>query len=73
MFHPEPATAFSYRAGTVHALGGDVVVFEVQQNSDVTFRLYDWDHVGRQDRPASSPASRSSDRLHDFAQGAVVQ
>jgi mannose-6-phosphate isomerase len=26
-------------------LGGGVVVFEVQQNSDVTFRLYDWDHV----------------------------
>jgi mannose-6-phosphate isomerase len=25
------------------ALGGGVVVFEVQQNSDVTFRLYDWD------------------------------
>jgi mannose-6-phosphate isomerase len=26
-------------------LGGGVVVFEIQQNSDVTFRLYDWDHV----------------------------
>jgi mannose-6-phosphate isomerase len=26
-------------------LGGDVVVFEVQQNSDVTFRLFDWNHV----------------------------
>jgi mannose-6-phosphate isomerase len=26
-------------------LGGGVVVFEVQQNSDVTFRLYDWNHV----------------------------
>jgi mannose-6-phosphate isomerase len=32
-------------AGTVHSLGGDVVVFEIQQNSDTTFRLYDWDHV----------------------------
>ena len=32
------------QAGTVHSLG-DVVVFEVQENSDVTFRLYDWDHV----------------------------
>ncbi|MEO6910709.1 MAG: type I phosphomannose isomerase catalytic subunit [Edaphobacter sp.] len=32
-------------AGTVHSLGDDVVVFEVQQNSDVTFRLYDWGHV----------------------------
>jgi len=31
--------------GTVHSLGGDIVVLEVQQNSDVTFRLYDWDHI----------------------------
>jgi mannose-6-phosphate isomerase len=26
----------------VHSIGPDVVVFEVQQNSDVTYRLYDW-------------------------------
>ena len=32
------------RAGTVHSLR-DVVVFEVQENSDVTFRLYDWDNI----------------------------
>jgi len=31
--------------GTVHAMGGDIVAFEVQQNSDVTFRLYDWNHI----------------------------
>lgn len=28
--------------GTVHALGGDVLVLEVQQNSDITHRLSDW-------------------------------
>jgi mannose-6-phosphate isomerase len=32
-------------AGTVHALGCGVVVFEIQQNSDTTYRLYDWGHV----------------------------
>jgi mannose-6-phosphate isomerase len=42
-FTPKPGDAVLIRAGTVHSLG-DVVVFEVQQNSDVTFRLYDWDH-----------------------------
>ena len=26
-------------------MGGGVVVFEIQQNSDVTFRLFDWNHV----------------------------
>jgi mannose-6-phosphate isomerase len=44
-FHPKPGDAVFNPAGMVHSLGGGVVVFEVQQNSDVTFRLYDWDHV----------------------------
>ena len=42
---PKPGDAVFIPAGTVHTLGNDVVVFEVQQNSDVTFRLYDWGHV----------------------------
>jgi len=44
-FTPKPGDAVFLPAGTVHSLGGDIVVFEVQQNSDVTFRLYDWNHV----------------------------
>lgn len=42
---PKPGDAVFIPAGTVHTLGGGVVVFEIQQNSDVTFRLYDWGHV----------------------------
>jgi len=44
-FTPQPGDAVFTPAGTVHALGGDIVVFEVQQNSDVTFRLFDWNHI----------------------------
>jgi len=44
-FTPKPGDGVFVPAGTVHALGGDVVAFEIQQNSDVTFSLYDWDHV----------------------------
>jgi mannose-6-phosphate isomerase len=44
-FVPKAGDAVFTPAGTVHALGGDIVVFEIQENSDVTFRLYDWDHV----------------------------
>ena len=43
-FVPNPGDSLLVRAGTVHSLN-DVVVFEVQENSDVTFRLYDWEHV----------------------------
>jgi len=42
---PKVGDAIFIPAGTVHTLGDDVVVFEIQQNSDVTFRLYDWGHI----------------------------
>jgi mannose-6-phosphate isomerase len=44
-FAPMSGQGVLIKAGTVHSLGDGVVVFEVQQNSDVTFRLYDWDHI----------------------------
>jgi mannose-6-phosphate isomerase len=44
-FHPKPGDAVFNPAGMVHSLGGGLVVFEVQQNSDVTFRLFDWNHI----------------------------
>jgi len=43
-FAPCVADSVFIQAGTVHSLR-DVVVFEVQENSDVTFRLYDWNHI----------------------------
>ena len=36
---------FFIPAGTVHALGAGIEVVEVQQTSDVTYRIYDWDRV----------------------------
>ena len=44
-FKPKVGQGVLIQAGTVHSLGDGVMVFEVQENSDVTFRLYDWDHV----------------------------
>lgn len=44
-FTPQAGQCILVEAGTVHALGDGIVVLEVQQNSDVTFRLYDWDHI----------------------------
>ncbi len=44
-FEPKVGDGLFIEAGTVHALGGGVVVFECQQNSDVTFRLFDWNRV----------------------------
>ncbi len=68
---PKPGDAVFLRAGTVHSLGGDLVVFEIQQNSDVTFRLYDWDHV---DPKTGKPRALQVDKAIaciDFAEGPV--
>lgn len=43
-FVPKPADGVFIHSGTVHTLA-DVVVFEVQENSDTTYRLYDWDRT----------------------------
>ena len=44
-FHPEVGDGVFIEAGTIHALGDGVLVFECQQNSDVTFRLFDWNRI----------------------------
>ncbi len=41
-FRPSVGDVIPVPAGTVHSIGPDVVVFEVQQNSELTYRLYDW-------------------------------
>lgn len=37
--------AFFLETGTVHAIGAGVLIAEIQQTSDITYRLYDWDRV----------------------------
>src|SRR6476660_4561904 len=38
-------------SGRVHALGGGLVIFEVQQNSDTTYRVFDWNRLGLDGKP----------------------
>jgi mannose-6-phosphate isomerase len=35
-------------SGRVHAIDAGVVIVEIQQNSDTTYRVYDWGRIGRQ-------------------------
>lgn len=37
-------------AGTVHAIGKGIMLYEIQQSSDVTYRFYDWDRADAQGR-----------------------
>jgi mannose-6-phosphate isomerase len=44
-FHPSAGDVVFIPAGTVHALGAGLLVAEIQQSSDTTFRLFDWNRV----------------------------
>jgi mannose-6-phosphate isomerase len=70
-FTSKPGDGIFLRAGTVHALGGDIVVFEIQQNSDVTFRLYDWDHVDPKTGKLRALDVDKAIACIDFAKGPV--
>jgi mannose-6-phosphate isomerase len=51
-FTPVPGDCIFLEAGAVHAIGGGLTLFEVQQTSDITYRLFDW---GRLDTKTGKP------------------
>jgi len=70
-FVPKQGDGVLVPAGTVHSLG-DVVVFEIQENSDVTFRLDDWGHVDpKTGRPRALQVEQALSAI-SVAQGAVA-
>jgi mannose-6-phosphate isomerase len=50
-FEPRVGDCVFLPAGTIHALGAGLMVAEVQQPSDVTYRLFDWNRVDSEGRP----------------------
>ncbi|MGP2571021.1 type I phosphomannose isomerase catalytic subunit [Ornithobacterium rhinotracheale] len=54
VYKPKKGEFYFVPAGSIHALGGGLIVAEIQQTSDVTYRIYDW---GRTDRELHIPQS----------------
>ena len=50
-FAPTKGDCLYLPAGVVHAVGGGVLMAEVQQSSDATFRLFDWNRLGADGKP----------------------
>lgn len=60
------------RAGTVHAIAEGILLAEVQQSSDLTFRLYDWGRLGTDGRPRPLHIEQSF-LCTDFTRGPVAR
>jgi mannose-6-phosphate isomerase len=75
-FHRVPVRAgdaMFLPSGRVHAIGAGLVIFEIQQNSDSTYRVFDWNRVGLDGRPRElhvEPSLASID-FSDFEPGLV--
>jgi mannose-6-phosphate isomerase len=46
-------------SGRVHAIGAGLVIFEIQQNSDTTYRVFDWNRVGLDGKPREVHVAQS--------------
>ncbi len=46
-------------SGRVHAIGAGLVIFEIQQNSDTTYRVFDWNRAGLDGRPRELHVAQS--------------
>jgi len=61
-FHRLPARAgdtMFLPSGRVHAIGAGLVIFEIQQNSDTTYRVFDWNRVGLDGKPRELHVAQS--------------
>ncbi len=55
-------------AGTLHAIGAGIILFETQQASDLTYRIFDWNRVGADGKPRELQVQKAADVL-DYHQG----
>lgn len=51
-------------SGRVHAIGGGNIIYEVQQNSDTTYRVFDWNRVGLDGVPRELHIEESLKSIH---------
>jgi len=65
----KPGDAFFIPAGTIHAIGRGLLIAEIQQTSDITYRVYDWGRVDDNGQPRQLHTELAVDAI-DFGAGA---
>ncbi len=52
---------FFIQAGTLHAIGKGILIAEIQQNSNTTYRIYDYGRVGKDGKPRELHVEKAKD------------
>lgn len=63
--------AFYIPAGLLHAIGAGVIIFETQQASDLTYRIFDWNRTGADGKPRELHVQKAADVL-DYHKSSVA-
>lgn len=60
-------------SGRAHAIGGGLVIFEIQRNSDTTYRVFDWNRLGASGKPRPLHVKESLECIdfNDFEPGVI--
>jgi mannose-6-phosphate isomerase len=58
-----PGDSIFVWSGRIHAIGGGNLILEIQQNSDTTYRVYDWGRVGLDGRPRELHVEQSMESI----------
>ncbi len=48
---PQPGDSIFIPSGRLHAIGAGFLIYEIQQNSDTTYRVFDWNRLGLDGQP----------------------
>lgn len=60
---------FFIAPGTIHAIGAGILIAEIQQSSDVTYRVYDFGRLGKDGKPRELHIEKALDVLKLAAEG----
>ena len=71
---------FFVEAGLIHAIGKGIVICEIQQNSDTTYRVYDWGRMGADGKPRELHIEKALDvmtltknEVRDFSPELIIE
>ncbi len=73
-FHVRPNQFYYLPGGTVHAVGANTMVYEIEQNSNIAFRIYDYERfVGEQKRDLHLKKALEAIKVPDLKREAIPQ
>ena len=67
----KPGETYFIPAGMPHAIGGGILLAEIQQNCDLTYRIYDYNRLGNDGKPRELHTEKALDVVRPFTKDEI--